>query len=68
MRLVQEYICDDRTPSDDEICQAISIAENNDCIVKLMWFFPYNGWNHILIDSDMTFEDCKAHIPRTYSI
>lgn len=68
MRLVKEYICDERTPSDVEIKECMQVAAHENCIVKLMWFFPYNGWNHILIDSDMTFEDCKARIPRRYGV
>lgn len=68
MRLVKEYICDDRKPTDDEIFQAILIAENNDCMVRLMWYVPYYGWSQLMIDKNMTLEDCKEKLPRRYPV
>ena len=41
MKLVKEYLCDDRTPTDEELQEALQIANNEDCLVKLRWFFPY---------------------------
>lgn len=43
MKLVKEYLCDGRTPTDDEIWESLQIANKEDCLVKLRWFFPYNG-------------------------
>ena len=44
MKFVKEYQCDSRTPSDEEINECLDIAEKEDCIVKLRWYFPYSGW------------------------
>lgn len=67
MRLVKEYICDNYyKPSDDEIKECMQIVKNENCVIKLVWFF--NGWHHILITSDMTLEDCKKKLPRRYPV
>ena len=47
MKLVKEYLCDDRTPSDEEIKECLEIVEREGCTVKLKWFFPYNGWHRM---------------------
>ena len=67
MRLVKEYRCDDRTPSDDEIRECLEIVKE-DCIVKLRWYFPYSGWYELFIDSSMTFEECKNKLPKRYGV
>ena len=45
MKLVKEYYCGQRTPTDEEIKESLEIVEKEDCIVKLKWFIPYNGWH-----------------------
>ena len=35
MKLVKEYLCDDRTPSDEEIKECLEIVEREGCTVKL---------------------------------
>lgn len=59
MKIVKEYICDNRIPTDDEIIECIDIANKENCIVKLKWFFPYNGWHKLHINENMSFDDCK---------
>ena len=69
MRLVKEYLCNNRIPSDEEIKECISIVENEEnCIVELKWFFPYNGWHKLYVEKGMTFEQCKAKLPKAYPI
>ena len=68
MKLIKEYLCDDRTPSDEEIRECLEIVEREDCTVKLKWFFPYNGWHRMYIEKGMTFEDCKGKLPRVYGV
>lgn len=68
MKLVKEYECDNRTPSDEEILQSIEIANTEDCIVKLKWFFPYSGWHSLHITKGMTFEDCQEQLPKYYPV
>ena len=68
MKLVKEYLCDKRTPSDEEIREAIEVANNDNCIVKLRWFFPYNGWHELYVEKNMTFEQCKEKLPKRYGV
>ena len=68
MKLVKEYLCDDRTPSDEEIKACIDIANEEDCIVKLRWFFPYNSWHDRYIEKGMTFEEVNDSLPKVYGV
>lgn len=68
MKLIKEYLCDNRTPSDEEIMECLEIVNNEDCIVKLTWFFPYNGWHKLFVKNGMTFEECKDKLPKCYAI
>lgn len=68
MKLVKEYLCDSRAPSDKEVRESIEIAEREDCIVKLKWFFPYNGWHRLFVKKGMTFDDCKDKVLKVYGM
>ena len=68
MKLVKEYLCDNRTPSDAEIRECIEIAENENCTVKLKWFYPYNGWRRLYVEKGMSFEECKDKLPKVYGV
>lgn len=68
MKFVKEYQCDSRTPSDEEINECLDIAEKEDCIVKLRWYFPYSGWYERYIKKGMTFEECKNSLPKRYGV
>lgn len=69
MKLVKEYLCDNNTPSDEEINECISIVENEEnCIVKLKWFYPYNGQHTLYVEKGMTFEACKNKLPKVYGL
>lgn len=68
MKLVKEYLCDKRTPSDEEIIECMAIVDEEDCVVKLTWFFPYNGWHKRYIKKGMTFEEVKESLPTCYGI
>ena len=68
IKLVKEYLCDGSTPTDDEIWEVLQIANKEDCLVKLRWFFPYNGWHKLYISKDMTFEECKDALPKCYPV
>lgn len=67
MKLIKNYECD-REPTDEEITIGMSVANEEDCIVNLKWFFPYSGWYTIRIGKDTTFEECKKQIPNCYPI
>lgn len=68
MKQIKEYLCDNGTPSDTEIMECLEIVKNEDCIVKLIWFFPYNGWHKRYIKKDMTFEEVKDSLPKVYGV
>ncbi len=68
MKLIKNYQCDSRTPSDDEIQQAINISNSENCIVKLSWFFPYSGNYSLSVYPNMSFEECKNKLPKTYPV
>ena len=67
-KLVKEYFCDKQTPSDEEIMQSVEIANKENCVVKLKWFFPYSGWYDRYIKPGMTFEEVKESLPEVYGV
>lgn len=68
MKLVKEYLCDNSTPSDEEVKDCIRIAKEEDCVVKMKWYFPYNGWHERYIKKDMTFEEVNDSLPTIYGV
>lgn len=68
MKYIKEYLCDKRTPLDEEIRECLEIANKEDCIVKLTWFYPYNGWHKLFVKNGMTFEECKDKLPKVYGV
>lgn len=68
MKYIKEYLCDDRIPSSEEIRECLEIVQNENCVIKLTWFVPYNGWHNLHITSDMTFEECIDKIPKVYGM
>lgn len=68
MKLVKEYLCDSRTPSDEEINECLDIVEKEVCVVKLRWHFPFNGWHEKYIKKGMTFEEIKDSLPKRYGV
>ncbi len=68
MKLIKEYLCDNKTPTDEEIKKCIEITNIEDCIVKLKLFFPYNGWHKLLIQKGMSFDECKDKLPKVYGV
>ena len=68
MKLVKEYLCDNKTPSDDEIETCIKLVNYENCIIKLKWFYPHNGWHERYIKKGMTFEEVKDSIPKRYVV
>lgn len=67
MKLIKEFLCDNKIPSDGEIWECLEIAEKDDCVVKLKWFYPHSGWYQLHIEKGMTFADCKNELPKFYS-
>lgn len=68
MKLIKEYLCDSSTPNNEEIKECIEVANKEDCIVRLRWFFEYSGWYELNVTKGMTFEECKDQLPKYYTI
>ena len=68
MKQIKYYECESCTPTNEEILQCIEIANNENCIVNLKWFFPYSGWYTLRIIKGMTFENCKEQLPKVYGV
>ena len=68
MKYIKEYLCDDKTPSNKEIIDCLDIVQKEDCVIKLIWFVPYNGRHNLLIKNGMTFEECKDKLPKFYGV
>ena len=68
LKKVVNYLCDQSTPTDDEIEQCIHIAYRDHCIVRLSWSFPYSGWYELHICEGMTVEECKERLPKVYPV
>ena len=67
---VKEYRCVPRgyTPTNDDIIEAIKIAKDTNCIVKISWFVNYNGEYARFIYPESTFEEIKETLPKIYGM
>lgn len=65
---VKEYMCDGRIPSDKEIEEAISVASTEDCVVRLLWVYPYSGNYEVLIYPETPVEEVKRQLPKKYCV
>ena len=68
MKLIKEYMCDNRTPTDKEIEEAVNIATTEDCVVKLFWVHPYSGEYRAYIKPNTTIEEVKENLPKCYAV
>ena len=64
MKYIKEYLCDKRTPSDEEIRECLEIVQKEDCVIRLI----YNGHCKLHITNKMTFEECKSKVPKFYGV
>ena len=68
VKLIKEYVSDLMVPSTGEILECLYIAESENCIVRLNWFFPCSGWYKLDIKKDMTLEYCLDKLPKNYGV
>lgn len=68
MKEIKEYLCDGRKPTDDEIREGIIIADTENCVVKLNWFYPYSGNYDLCIIPGMSFDECQKKLPKCYPV
>lgn len=68
MKRMINYLCDNRTPSKEEVMECIDIANAEDVVVELKWFFPYNGWHSVIIRKGDTYEEINSRLPKVYGV
>lgn len=68
MRKIIEYRSDYDVPSQEEVEEAIKIANLEQSIIKLNWHFPYSGNYSVLIYPEDTVEAAYNKIPKTYGV
>lgn len=61
------YACDG-TPRDEDVLQAIEIAQRENCQIMLCWHVKWSGNYSVLVKPDSTLESVKEKIPRVYGI
>lgn len=56
-----------KNPNDEEIYEAMSIVENEDCVVIIKWnAFGYTY--SMTVKKGMSFEECNRQIPTVYGL
>lgn len=61
-----DYKCSS-IPTDDDLKQALRIANFEKCIVRLHWKSAYYGSVALTITDDMSLADCKRCITKKYT-
>ena len=73
IKQIKEYFVVGRnTPEKEDIAEAIDIAKNNHCIVRIRWTIVYSGYSgsykrYIYEDDDVD-DVYENRIPHVYSI
>lgn len=69
MKRVYEFYCDNGKPTEEELVEAIKLANDDDCYVRLNYLpNKYTGWRTIVINSDVSLEFCKSCIPSVFPV
>ena len=63
MTLIKEYFCDEK-PTRVDLLEAIDIANNENCLVQLTWY--YNGWHKTFVRKGMTIGECEQNLTQKY--
>ena len=66
MKQIKEFLCDENSPTADEIEHCLKAAKNENCVINLYWVGPNRYMYHIFIRDNMTFEECVEQIPKFY--
>lgn len=62
-----KYFWSECPPTDEEIYEAMSLVENEDCVVIIQWIvfrYPYK----MTVRKGMSFEQCKNQKPTSYGL
>jgi hypothetical protein len=68
MKQVKTYLCDNKVPSAEEISTAILLADKDNIVIELKWFYPYNGWHNVFVYPGSTYKDIAAKLPKVYGV
>ena len=66
MKQIKEFLCDEKSPTNDEVERCLKIAKNENCVINLYWDGPNKYTYNIFIRDNMTFEECVEQIPKFY--
>ena len=56
------------TPSLDDCYDAVDIATENSCCVRMEWYVRYSGWYHKIIDTSSNPKDVYESLPKIYGV
>lgn len=68
MKQIKTYLCNDKVPSTEEINSAILLADRDDIVIELKWFYPYNGWHNVFVYPGSAYKDIAAKLPKVYGV
>jgi hypothetical protein len=57
-----------QAPSMEDCQEAVNIAVEHDCFVKMKWFFRHSGWYNRMIDPSMNATDIYDSLPKVYGV
>lgn len=66
---VETYVCEfDKTPSEDDIKQALQLAKEHNCVIEIVWTLKWSGTYKRMFDSETTFEAAMNSLPKCYGL
>ena len=68
MKQIKEFLCDENSPTVDEIEHCLKAAKNENCVIFLRWIAVNSQMYSILIREETTFEECIEQIPKFYGL
>ena len=66
MKQIKEFLCDENSPTADEIERCLKAVKNENCVINLYWIAPNKYMYNIFIRDNTTFEECVEQIPKFY--
>lgn len=57
-----KYFYCDGTPLEEELKEALKLANDENCVVCLKWFVQYNGWLERYIHKDTNIEEMNNRL------
>jgi len=57
-----------KSPSVEDIAEAILYASENNCLVKIEWHIPYSGSYSRVVHGDSNVQEIKDSLPKVYGL